>query len=284
MVWLKAQFRVFGCAAYAHILDCNWRKLDGKAELRFVGYSKYPRGYRLYDECTNKVVTRRDVIFDESNFLLSSGAHQSNEGLEVLLPSESPEIATEQDETQEAGNEAPEQQVCWSGRAHNPPERLGSWVSYTANCEHFAYNVCQVPELKTIDEALSGPHAKEWKQTAESEYQSLMDNDSWDLVELPEGRETIGSKWVFKVKHDSCGQVERFKGRVVAKGYSQKHGIDFEETFAPVLRFSSIWTLLAFAVNTSMIIHQMDVVTAFLNGELKEEIYMQQPPGYEVPD
>ena len=110
-----------------------------------------------------------------------------------------------------------------------------------------------------------------------------MENNTWDLVELPEGREAIGSKWVFKVKHDSCGKVDRFKGRLVAKGYSQQYGIDFEETFAPVVRFSAIRTLLAFAVNNNMIVHQMDVVTAFLNGELQEEIYMQQPPGYEVP-
>ena len=110
-----------------------------------------------------------------------------------------------------------------------------------------------------------------------------MKNSTWDLVEPPKGREVIGSKWVFKIKHDSCGKIERFKGRVVAKGYSQKYGIDFEENFAPVVRFSSIRTLLAFAVNNNMVIHQMDVVTAFLNGELQEEIYMQQPPGYEVP-
>ena len=86
---------------------------------------------------------------------------------------------------------------------------------------------------------------------------------------------------MFKVKHDSCGKVERFKGRVVAKGYSQKYGI-VEEKFAPFVHFSSIRTLLAFAVN-NIFVHQMDVVTAFLNVEIKEEIYMQQPPGYEVP-
>jgi hypothetical protein len=100
-----------------------------------------------------------------------------------------------------------------------------------------------------LDEALSGSHAKEWKDAAESEYQSLLENDTWDLVELPKGREAIGSKWVFKVKHDCSGKVERFKGRLVAKGYSQKCGIDFEETFAPVVRFQSVRTLLAFAVH-----------------------------------
>ena len=175
--------RVFGCAAYAHIPDCNRRKLDGKAEkLRFVGYSKNPKGYRLHDERTNKVITRRDVIFDESNFLLSSETQRPSEGLEVLFPSEFPEIVTEEAGTQEADNAVPEQQARRSDRAHNPPEWLGDWVSYTANCEHFAYNVCQVPEPKTVDEALSSPHAKEWKEAVESEYQSLMENNTWNSL------------------------------------------------------------------------------------------------------
>ena len=82
------------------------------------------------------------------------------------------------------------------------------------------------------------------------------------------------------MKHDSEGQVERFKGRLVAKGYSQKYEIDYDETFSPVVRFSSIRTLLAYAVQRGMMIHQMDVVTAFLNGELNAKIYMQQPTGY----
>jgi len=84
---------------------------------------------------------------------------------------------------------------------------------------------------------------------------------------------------VFKIKHTNDGRVERFKGRLVAKGYCQKYGIDYYETFSPVVRFSSIRTLLAFAVQKGMLIHQMDVVTAFLNGNLNEDIFMLQPQG-----
>ena len=107
-----------------------------------------------------------------------------------------------------------------------------------------------------------------------------MDNQTWDLVELPSGREPIGSKWVFKVKHSSDGKVERFKARLVAKGYAQKYGIDYDETFSPVVKFSSVRALIAFAIQNDMLLHQMDVVTAFLNGNLEEDIYMQQPDGY----
>jgi len=110
-----------------------------------------------------------------------------------------------------------------------------------------------------------------------------MENEIWDLVELPDGEKPIGCKWVFKVKHRSDGRVERFKGRLVAKGFSQRRGIDYFETYSPVVRFSSIRALIAFAVQNGMCIHQMDVVTAFLNGDLHEDIYMQQPDGYIQP-
>ena len=138
-------------------------------------------------------------------------------------------------------------------------------------------------EPKTIGEALASEHSKGWKAAADSKYKSLMENETWELVELPKDWEAIGCKWVFKVKHTSEGKVERFKGRLVAKGYAQKYGIDYDETFSPVVRFSSIRSLLAFAVQNNMLIHQMDIVTAFLNGELDEEIYMQQPTGYVIP-
>ena len=85
-------------------------------------------------------------------------------------------------------------------------------------------------------------------------------------MELPKERETIGCKWVFKVKHTGNGRVERFKARLVAKGYTQRYSVDYEETFSPVVRFPSVCTLLAYAVQDSMLIHQMDIVTAFLNG------------------
>ena len=100
---------------------------------------------------------------------------------------------------------------------------------------------------------------------------------------LPPGRIAIGCKWVFKLKHAGDGTVERFKARLVAKGYVQKFCIDYDETFSPVVRFSSIRFLLAFAVQNDLLIDQMDVETAFLNGKLDEEIYMKQPEGYVKP-
>ena len=130
--------------------------------------------------------------------------------------------------------------------------------------QHVAYNVCQISEPQTMEEALTGDHAKDWKAAADSEYESLMENETWELVELPSGRKPIGCKWVFKVKHGSDGKLECFKGRLVAKGYAQKYGVDYDETISPVVRFSSIRALLAFAVQNDMLIHQMDVGDSIL--------------------
>lgn len=126
-----------------------------------------------------------------------------------------------------------------------------------------------------MDEALNGDCSTEWKQAAGAEYESLLENETWDLVQLPSGRTPIGSKWVFKVKHKSDGTLERFKAQLVAKGYAQQPGIDYDETFSPVVKFQSIRVLLALAVQHELLLlHQMDVVTAFLNGILEEIIYI----------
>jgi len=147
---------------------------------------------------------------------------------------------------------------------------------------HVAFRAT-IEEPETIQEALSSEYSVQWKAAADSEYQSLIENKTWNLVKLPDNRSVIGCKWIFKVKYGNHGQVERFKGRLVAKGYSQKYGIDFDETFSPVVRFDSIRALLAFAVQKKMLIHQMDVVAAFLHGDLEEVIYMEQPEGYVIP-
>ena len=108
----------------------------------------------------------------------------------------------------------------------------------------------------------------------------MLSNDTWDLVPLPEGKNVVGSCWVFKLKHNSDGSVERYKACLVAQGYSQSEGVDYQEVFSPVVRYSIIRSLLAVANIYDWEIHQMDVKTAFLHGDLEEEIYMRQPGGY----
>ncbi len=116
----------------------------------------------------------------------------------------------------------------------------------------------------------------------EKEMESIQKNEVWDLVKLPEGRKAVGSKWVFKQKLDGDGVVERYKARIVAHGYSQKNGVDYDKTFCPVVRFESVRTVIALAVQYGLKLHQMDVSAAFLNGDLKEDVYMTQPESFVI--
>jgi hypothetical protein len=135
-------------------------------------------------------------------------------------------------------------------------------------------------EPQTVEEALNGKDAKKWEMATQEEYDSLVVNNPWSLVPLPKGRKPISYKWVFKIKHGVHGEVERYKARFVARGFTQTFGVDYNETFAPVAKFVSICCILALAAIENMEIHQMDVKTAFLNGDLEEEIYMEQPKGF----
>ncbi|KAF0904830.1 hypothetical protein E2562_037605 [Oryza meyeriana var. granulata] len=108
----------------------------------------------------------------------------------------------------------------------------------------------------------------------------MKENKTWVLVDLPPGHRPIGLKWVFKLKRDEQGAIVKHKAHIVAKGYIQQQGIDYDEVFAPVARMESVRMLLTVAAQRGWLVHHMDVKSAFLNGELKEEVYVRQPPGF----
>ncbi len=132
-------------------------------------------------------------------------------------------------------------------------------------------------EPQTMEEAFNGEDAKKWEIAMQEEYDSLFVNNTWSLVPFPKGRKPISYKWMFKIKHGVDGEIERYKARLVARGFTQTFGVDYNETFAPVAKFVSIRCILATTTIVDMEIHQMDVKTAFFNGDLEEEIYMEQP-------
>eukprot|EP00873_Tetraselmis_striata_P025094 jgi/Tetstr1/445358/TSEL_033156.t1 len=141
-----------------------------------------------------------------------------------------------------------------------------------------------VDEPITLKQALSGPFKEQWAQAVESEFNSLEKQGTWVVCELPEERTAIPSKWVFKVKYNADGSIARFKARLVVQGCRQRHGIDYAETFAPTVKFTTIRVLFAIAVQYGWNIHQVDVDTAFLYAPVEEEIDMRPPPGYEQYD
>ncbi|CAI7889192.1 unnamed protein product [Closterium sp. NIES-54] len=149
-------------------------------------------------------------------------------------------------------------------------------------CAFVFFSPVEMPgEPATLKEALESSDAKEWKKKMESELKSIEENGAWELVELPEGRKAITSKWLFKIKSDAEGNIERYKSRLVAKGYQQKEKVDYKELFSPVVKPTMLRTLLASATIKGWVVKQMDVTTAFLNGILEEEIFMAQPEGFD---
>ena len=115
---------------------------------------------------------------------------------------------------------------------------------------------------------------EEWMKAMRAEYEALINNNTWTLTELPTGRTAISSKWTYRIKYNSDGTIAKYKARLVARGFTQQEGVDFNETFAPVIKQQSLRFLLAIAVQENMKIHHIDVTTAFLYGEIEEDIYI----------
>ena len=148
-----------------------------------------------------------------------------------------------------------------------------------------------VIEPTTVDEALSDDgwilamqeelSDDGWILAMQEELNQFQRNDVWDLVPKPLQKNIIGTKWVFRNKLNEQGEVTRNKARLVAQGYSQQEGIDYTETFAPGARLEAIRLLLSYAINHGIILYQMDVKSAFLNGVIEEEVFVKQPPGFE---
>ena len=116
------------------------------------------------------------------------------------------------------------------------------------------------------------------------EYQSIIKNNVWEIVPRPKSKDVVSSKWLYKIKHVDDGSVEKYKARFVARDFSQKEGIDYEEKFTHVAIYTSIRTIIALAAKMKWKLHQMDVKTTFLNGVIEEEVYIEQPQGFEVED
>ena len=213
---------------------------------------------------------------------LSSQNNQSCQTNQISL--ELPEEPSDSDQPP-----APQPQTTLR-RSARTPRQPNEWWKHTAaavaNTSHCSNHV-MVPaisailaEPSTYEEAMASEAAEQWQQAMDEEIASLMANRTWTLEELPPGVQAIPVKWVFKVKAAANGGAERYKARLVAKGYRQRKGIDFDEVFAPVSKYATLRMLLAIVAAEDMELHQLDIKTAFLDGNIEEDIYLQQPPGY----
>jgi hypothetical protein len=207
-------------------------------------------------------------------------------------PPASPERAQDAHDTEEPGTPAPQRQA--EVEFVTPPS------SPTPSAEERDPDVRRYRTMQNIDEVLEQElHLAEgeepatlteaqadaaWRAAMEEEMGAIMENHTWELCNLPSGHRPIGLKWVYKLKKNPAGDVVRHKARLVAKGYAQRAGIDFDEVFAPVARLDSVRLLLAVAAHQKWEVHHLDVKFAFLNGELTEEVFVSQPPGFVVRD
>ncbi|GJV44456.1 retrovirus-related pol polyprotein from transposon TNT 1-94 [Tanacetum coccineum] len=176
-----------------------------------------------------------------------------------------------QDERQDQTEEE-EVEPRRSKRARNKKSFRPDFVSFMVENEPTSYR-----------EAVTSSEGKQWREAIKSEIDSILQNHTWELVVLPPGCKPLGYKWIFKKKMKADCTIDKYKARLVIKGYRQREGLDYFDTYSPVTRITSIGMILAIAVLRNLEIHQMDVKTAFLNGDLEEEIYMNQPEGFIAP-
>lgn len=183
-----------------------------------------------------------------------------------------------QEEDEEGTDDHVEPELRRSQRERKQPSYLDDYI-LLAELEGEKLLLTINDEPWNYDEAKD---KKVWRDACEVEIKSIVKNKTWDLVELPAGAKAIGLKWIFKVKRNADESINKYKARLVAKGYIQKRGIDFDEVFAHVARIETVRFLLALAASRGWQVHHLDIKTAFLHGDLKEEVYVSQPEGFEV--
>jgi hypothetical protein len=164
---------------------------------------------------------------------------------------------------------------AYAAYARGATSTLFDAIAHAAVIEVDGFEPC------TFHEAMNCPEWPMWKEALDSEFNSLMENNTWTLVERKPGMKVIPSKWVFKIKRDADGNISRYKCRLVAGGHRQKFGVDYDETFAPVSKATTLRVLLSVAAFRKWSVHQLDIKTAFLHGDVDVEVYMEQPEGYE---
>lgn len=295
-----SHLRVFGCKAMVHVPKQKRRKWDVKSnELIFVGYCEESKGYRFIHPTTRKLTKSRDVVFLENSFIgkISSNKSVTNNFVtdnQVVESIDQDQVLVEADpwsetiENSEGSSDTDEDSVSTDAsedeldttvlprRTERPHKQR-----VFPDCVSYFVHGQEPDDPRTVKEAMSRHDRKLWKKAMDDEFGSLQENKTWDLCDLPPNRKALGCKWVFKEKKDAEGNVVRHKARLVIQGFLRRKGIDYEETYSPVIRYNSIRLLLALAAKFDLDTEQMDAITAFIQGDVREEIYMVQPKEYQ---
>ena len=236
----------------------------------FVGYPKETLGYYFYNRSEGKVFVARNGVFLEKEFLKGEKS-----GKTVHLEEVQDEPIGQ--ESMSDANVAEQVEIPMAREAPPQPRRSARLR------EMREILLLDNDEPATYAEAMMDPDSEKWQSAMQSEIESMGDNQVWNLVDPPDGVKAIECKWIYKKKKDMDGNVHIYKARLVTKGFRQVQGVDYDETFSPVVMLKSIRIILAIAAYFDYEIWQMDVKTAFLNGNLAEDVYMIQPEGFVDP-
>src|SRR5579859_3563479 len=305
-----SHLRVLGCDAFVHVPKEKRVKLDSHTEKgQLVGYRGMNQ-WKVWIPEREEVVVSRDVVFDEmkgkelmqpqildlievlpgppsaptttispSSFMLTPPATLHSPTPSPARTPPDPSLANSDEESELSADEQPsgprESSRPTKGQ---PPKRYSAMITRVMTLDN-------KEEPITYQQAINHPyHGKEWEIAAQEEYDSLMKNETWEVVPGHTNSNVITSRWVFRHKKDQTGKIVRFKAWIVAPGLSQIYGVDYLETYAPVAKLVSIRVLFAIVASLDLEIHQMDVVSAFLASKVEEKIYREFPDGFKNGD
>jgi hypothetical protein len=296
-------FRVWECIGNVHVPNTKRSKLDDKSyKYVFLRYSDVSKAYKLFDPIAKKIIISKYVMFDEGENW-NWGRSEEEVKLDVFdwgddyyEDDEHDLNDLDKDEESAEGNqdESSAQTDSYGGNGESPSSfspsgprvrRAPSWMqdyksreglSEEENLQSLALFTSQEDPTFYAEVAKS----EKWRNAMDLEIEAIVKNKTWELVNLSVEAKKIGVKWVYKTKLNESGQVDKCKARLVAKGYAQEHGIDYDEVFALVEWWYTIHMVLALAAQKGWLVFQLDVKSAFLHGELKEVVFIEQPQRY----
>lgn len=299
--------RIFGSPVMVHVPKEKRTKWDKKSKKHIlVGFCENVKGYRIYDPIRNMITTSRDIVVlekkkeqDTVDVILESTDSVGESIEESVVKSDYLDVENKSIQT-EGGSEKllrSDNALHTSEENTNPTDAADTYLPRMVTEENkkrqrkkperYGYaNICNTSigeDEMTYAEAISGPEKQQWLQAMAEELQAFEENQVWEIVDIPDNKNVVQCRWVLKKKFD-CDSKVRYRARLVAKGFTQKAGIDYQETFSPVIRHSTLRLLFALSVQLDMDITHLDVTTAFLNGHLKENIFMHLPEGFSVKD